>query len=77
MAVLPDMRGFGGYKILGKEDESQVKRDILRKLSRALKQATPANMHVCCYLKPRNQFEELGYPSEMTQNPPQRLRQDN
>jgi hypothetical protein len=41
MAALVSLRRFRGYQILGKEEESQVKRDILRKLSRAFSTKRP------------------------------------
>jgi hypothetical protein len=37
MQILVSLRNFKGYQILGKEEEYKVKRDILRKLSRAFR----------------------------------------
>jgi hypothetical protein len=41
MQILVSLKHFKGYQILGKEEESQVKRDILRKLSRAFRRKRP------------------------------------
>jgi len=41
MSALVSLRHFRGYQILGKEEESQVKRDILRRLSRAYRTKRP------------------------------------
>jgi hypothetical protein len=61
-----NLRFFKGYPFLGKEEESKVKRDILKKLSRRFKNH---NNTLCCYLKNPNPFAGHASLSELRRNP--------
>ena len=66
MATMISLRFFKGYPILGKEGESKVKSDILRKLSHRFKNNN--NKNLCCYSKVPNQFVGPASPSELSRN---------
>ena len=66
MSAIIDLRLFKGYQFLGNEEEDKVKRDILKKLSRKLKNQ---NQNICCSRKHPSQFAGHGLRFGLSQIP--------